>query len=131
MIYKEKITEMSMVFLHRVIFMLKLLVLAYVITVLLIALLALLVLKFDFNDTLIRWSVILIYFISNLVTTCIMLRLKPDKRLIRGTLFSISYMAGIILVSSLMNSGNRFGAGLLIAGFAALLGSIAAGIMKV
>lgn len=120
-----------MVFLHRVIFMLKLLVLAYVITVLLIALLALLVLKFDFNDTLIRWSVILIYFISNLVTTCIMLRLKPDKRLIRGTLFSISYMAGIILVSSLMNSGNRFGAGLLIAGFAALLGSIAAGIMKV
>lgn len=117
--------------LHRVIYMLKLLMLSYIITIIMIALLAFLVLKFDFNDKLVSGMIMGIYFVTNFLTTRIMLHLKSDKRLLRGMLLSSIYMGGIILLSVLMNNGKCSELSIFIAIGVSLLGSIVASITKV
>lgn len=123
--------EMAVKILHRVIYMLKLLMLSYIITIIMIALLAFLVLKFDFNDKLVSGMIIGIYFVTNFLTTRIMLHLKSDKRLLRGMLLSSIYMGGIILLSVLMNNGKYSELSIFIAIGVSLLGSIVASITKV
>ncbi len=123
--------EMAVKILHRVIYMLKLLMLSYIITIIMIALLAFLVLKFDFNDKLVSGMIMGIYFVTNFLTTRIMLHLKSDKRLLRGMLLSSIYMGGIILLSVLMNNGKCSELSIFIAIGVSLLGSIVASITKV
>lgn len=123
--------EMAVKILHRVIYMLKLLMLSYIITIIMIALLAFLVLKFDFNDKLVSGMIMGIYFVTNFLTTRIMLHLKSDKRLLRGMLLSSIYMGGIILLSVLMNNGKYSELSIFIAIGVSLLGSIVASITKV
>lgn len=83
----------------------KSLIVSYIVTGLLLLLVALLMQKMGLTDNQVRLFVIIIYGASTIVGGYIFGKIKRSKRFFNGLLFGIMYFTVLVLVSALLNHG--------------------------
>lgn len=84
---------------------LKVLIVAYVITGLLLLLSAFLMYKFNLGESQVRIFVMTVYGIATIVSGIIYGKIKGNKRLLNGAFIGLLYFLMLVLVSVVINKG--------------------------
>lgn len=110
---------------HEVLFFVKIVVFTYVMSLLLLGILALVSYKTDCGENVISGGIIAIYFISAFVGGLFAGKVKKNRRIIWGIMVGLLYIAGLLIISIIAGKGISGG----IEVTAALLAAIAGGII--
>lgn len=89
----------------KILTILKVLIITYVITGLLMVLSALLMLKFNLSGEPTRLFVMIIYGITTIVGGCIYGKLQEKRRLLSGAFMGLMYFVILVIVSLIVNKG--------------------------
>lgn len=116
--------------LHEVMFFVKIVVFTYVMSLLLLGILALVSYKADCGKGVISGGIVAIYFLSAFVGGLFAGKVKKNRRLVWGVTVGLLYLAGLIIVSIAAGKGITGGTEVTAALVAAVAGGMAGGMVS-
>ena len=115
---------------HEVLFFIKIIVFTYLMSLLLLGILALVSYKTDCSAKVISGGIIAIYFISAFIGGLFAGKVKKNRRIIWGITVGLLYLAGLLIVSIIVGKGISGGIEVAAALGAAVAGGIIGGMVS-
>lgn len=114
----------------KAIFVLKILLFTYLISFILLGILALIVYKTSCNDKIVFRGIILIYFLSTFLGGMSAGKIKKSKRLIWGAAIGAAYVIVLVVVSVIMGNAGIKESEIIVASIASLAGGMIGGMLS-
>lgn len=128
-LYKKELV-LDMKFIHEGLFWLKVVLFTYVISMILLGILALITYKVDCSETVVKAGIIVIYFVSALAGGLVSGKTKKSRRLIYGLCSGAIYAVILMCISILVKSDAQIGVEFTVALITSLAGGTAGGVLS-